>query len=59
MWTVQNPALWLIGILIIGSFIGAFIQIRKTVQENKEQLGKVLEILEDIQGKLPDIKEKE
>ncbi|QSO54323.1 hypothetical protein JZ785_11460 [Alicyclobacillus curvatus] len=57
MWTAQNPVLWLIGILIIGSFIVAFIQMRKTVEENKQQLGRVVEMLEDIQGRLSDNKE--
>lgn len=57
MWTAQNPVLWLIGILIIGSFIVAFIQMRKTVEENKQQLGRVVEMLEDIQSRLSDNKE--
>lgn len=57
MWMAQNPVLWLIGILIIGSFIVAFIQMRKTVEENKQQLGRVVEMLEDIQSRLSDNKE--
>jgi hypothetical protein len=57
MWTAQNPVLWLIGILIIGSCIVAFIQMRKTVEENKQQLGRVVEMLEDIQSRLGDNKE--
>ena len=57
MWTALDPVLWLVGLIIVGSFIGAFIQIRKTVQENKEQLRKVVELLEDIQSRLPDNEE--
>lgn len=57
MWSMLVTVFWLICFMVIISLVIAIFQIRKSVQENEEQLSGVIKVLEEIRDRLPETKD--